>query len=78
MTWWFILSWVLGAAILFDGLRRPHEAWVHADRERSWWLSTTGALALFGLGVLGALLYGIGVLPRLSTVQPTDDRFRRR
>ncbi len=56
MTAILVVSYLVGAAVLFDALRRPAASWVAADRERGFWLGVLGALSVFGLGLVAAAL----------------------
>lgn len=70
-----VVSYVVGILALIHAYTRPHSAWVRADRNRGYWLSTMAILTFFAMGVLVAIAYFVGVVPRLAG--STDEAFRK-
>lgn len=78
MFWAIYITSVVAAALaLVDQLRRPQSAWVSADRDRGWWTTFTVLCGVFALGVVFALIYLIGVVPRFSGTSANHGGFRR-
>jgi hypothetical protein len=72
-----VIGYAITLGALIDALRRPAYDWVVADRNRGYWIAGLGfGLLLLPVGIVLAIGYAIGVLPRLS--QPMDSDFRRR
>jgi hypothetical protein len=69
------LSLLAAGLTLVDQLRRPASAWTAADRDRSYWATTTFIAGLFACGVLAAIAYAVGVLPRFDQMPSADHGF---
>jgi hypothetical protein len=61
-----ITSYVCGVLAFVHGFSRPASQWVGADRNRGFWLGTIATVTVFGLGLIAALAYIIGVLPHYA------------
>jgi hypothetical protein len=72
-----LASYALSVLQIAHMYRRSQSDWVAADRSRGWWLTMTVCLGMFGLGLLTAVIYVVGVLPRFAAATPIDDAFRR-
>jgi formate-dependent nitrite reductase membrane component NrfD len=78
ITAFLVVSYLIGLATLADELRRPASAWAAADRNRSWWISTTILLGIFACGLFIGIAYLIGVVPNFGQHDGVDDAFRKR
>lgn len=85
MTIYVIISWVCGAILVVDGMRRPESQWIRADRDRDFWVWVGAVISFFGLGPFILLAYLIAVVPLFSRSpdqsqgnQDIDDSFRKR
>jgi RHS repeat-associated protein len=67
MTEYIVLSYIVSAAVTGFALSRPSSAWLHADRDKSWWITSMVAMTL--LGPVG--LIGLFVVDRATTKDPT-------
>jgi hypothetical protein len=76
LTLW-ILSLVVAALAVADQARRSPSEWTAADRERGYWMTWTVLAGLVYLGLVAAIVYAIGVVPRFGHVSASDDGFRR-
>jgi uncharacterized iron-regulated membrane protein len=74
----WVISLVASALTLVDQVRRPSSEWTAADRDRSYWIGATAVAGLFACGLLAALVYAIGVLPRFAGAPPSDAAFSKR
>ena len=77
MTIYVIISWVCGAILVVDGMRRPESQWIRV------WVGAV--MSFFGLGPFILLAYLIAVVPLFSSSQDQsrgnqdiDDSFRKR
>src|ERR1035437_6975897 len=67
MTEYIVLSYIVSAAVTGLALSRPSSAWLHADRDKSWWITFIVAMTLFGpVGLIGLF-----VVDRATTKSPT-------
>jgi len=71
----WVTSLIAAAITVADQLRRPHSQWIAADRDRSYWVSCTVVAGLFACGLVAALVYAIGVLPRFARGPASDAAF---
>lgn len=75
MDAFFVLSFLVGLAVVIDVFRRsPHE-WEKADRKRGYWKFLAIILVVVGLGLFVGAAYAVLVLPRFRASGPasTDD-----
>lgn len=73
----FVISYLIGAVTVLDEMRRPHSAWVAADRNRGWWITTSVIFGIAGCGLFMGIAYLVGVLPGLSQSGAVDPSFRK-
>jgi hypothetical protein len=70
MTEYIVLSYIVSAAVTGFALSRPSSAWLHADRDKSWWITSMVVMTLFGpVGLIGAATFLVGVLPRMYSAR---------
>jgi len=72
-----VISYLAGLGALVDQIRRPASQWVAADRNRGAWISATVLCGFPACGLLVALVYLMGVLPRFSADDRVDAAFRK-
>jgi hypothetical protein len=78
MLTWTIISWITGALLVVDQLRRPESAWAAADRNRAYWVTVSALLGLMALGLAVAAAYVVLVVPRFAERDAVHDAFRKR
>lgn len=78
LTALIVVCYLITIAAVIDAVRRPSYAWVEADRNRAYWVSgLVFGLLFLPVGILLAIAYAVGVLPRM-TESAGSDAFRRR
>jgi hypothetical protein len=73
MSAFLVVSYLSGAAAIAHAATRPSSAWVHADRQRGYWLTVLITLTLFALGIVAAIAYLVGVVPRFSGAMASEN-----
>ena len=78
MTTFLVISYLAGIVAILHAAVQPASAWANADRRRSYWLAMLATLTLFAVGVVAAIVYFVGVFPRLVRMNAVvDSPFRK-
>jgi hypothetical protein len=70
VTAYVALIYIISAAVTAFAATRPSSAWLHADRDKTWWVMFMVVMTFLGpFGLISAAAFLVGVLPRMHSTE---------